>query len=85
MTRIADARSLDELYSFSDADIPAFKRMAVGMREAGNPLQLPPSVAAAAIAKGFEEGVHFDITRPIPRTEIVFITDGDVVKSPGDW
>lgn len=64
--RIADCKTLEELEGFTDADIPAFKRLFVHMREIGNPLQLPPSVAAAAKLKGFEEGVHFDITRPIP-------------------
>lgn len=66
MTRIADCKSLEELQGFTDADIPSFKRLFLTMREEGNPLQLPPSVAAVAKTKGFEEGVHFDIVRPIP-------------------
>lgn len=73
--------------NFTDADIPEFKRWMLDWREKGHPLQLLPAAAEAAKLKGFEEGVHFDITRPIPptNTEIIFITDGDVVKSPGDW
>jgi hypothetical protein len=70
MKRIADCGSLEELQGFTDADIPSFKRLFVDMRREGNPLQLPPSVATAAIAKGFEEGVHFDIVRPIPRAGV---------------
>lgn len=74
MKRIADCTSLDELQGFTDADIPMFKQWFLTMRRQGNPLQLPPSVAAAAKLKGFEEGVHFDITRLMPTT------DGPVFK-----
>lgn len=59
--------------NLTDADIPGFKRWMVQWREDGHPLQLPPSVAAAAKLKGFEEGMHFDIIRPIPGTgEAIF-------------
>lgn len=51
---------------FTDDDIPAFKRWLAGMVAAGTPLYLNPTVAKAAIAKGFEEHTHFEITRPMP-------------------
>lgn len=64
--RLADCKTLEELCSFTDADIPMLKLRLLTMRRQGNPLQVPPSVAADAKLEGFEEGVHFDVTRPLP-------------------
>jgi hypothetical protein len=58
------------MMSFTDADIPHFKSWLARLVAAGTPLMLSPSVASAAMKKGFEEHTHFEIIKPIPVQEI---------------
>ncbi len=56
----------EDFFTFSDTDIPMLKSWFSGMFKAGMPLMLHPRIAKSAIEKGFVEGEHFLITRPIP-------------------
>lgn len=49
-------------YKLTDADIPALKAHLAG----GGGVYIGPALAKAAAEKGFVEGVHFHILRPIP-------------------
>ncbi len=59
-------REMPGLFTLTDADLPAMKRAFVCMMTNGAPLILLPAIARAAEAKGFVEGVHFIVSRPLP-------------------
>lgn len=57
-----------ELQQYEGQTIEDMKLWFEAMMQRGQPLILHPAIAKDATGKGFEEGVHFIVSRPIPLT-----------------
>jgi hypothetical protein len=55
-----------EFQMYQDADVDSMKKYFARMFSQGHPLILHPRLAKDATTAGFEEGVHFIVSRPLP-------------------